>query len=75
MKQKLYTLLNAKNISFEEFLHPAMFTCDDIEKHEIKIPAADCKTLFLKNKKRYFLLSTLAHKRVDIKALSQNRRH
>ncbi|MBN1784028.1 MAG: prolyl-tRNA synthetase associated domain-containing protein [Alphaproteobacteria bacterium] len=71
MKQKLYDLLNDAGVVFEEHNHPALFTCEDTEKHNVNIPAAHCKTLFLVNKHRCFLLSTLAEKRIDIGALSK----
>lgn len=71
MKKELYDLLNDAGVGFEEFTHPALFTCADVEKHNIQIPAAECKTLFLVNKRRFFLFATLAEKRIDIGALSK----
>lgn len=70
MKQKIIELLNSFNISFQVFEHPPLFTCEDAKNLKINIPATDCKTLFLTDGKKFFLLSMLAHKRLDVKNLS-----
>ncbi|HRI36667.1 MAG TPA: prolyl-tRNA synthetase associated domain-containing protein [bacterium] len=53
--------------------HPAVFTCDEADSIASDIPGGRSKNLFLRNKdkSRYYLVSVLAEKRVDIATFSR----
>ncbi len=71
MKSKLLNFLEENKIIFEEVLHPPVFTCEDADNLDLKIPCASCKNLFLTDKKRYFIFATLAHEKVNLKLLQK----
>ncbi len=62
------TYLNKHHISFTEFTHPAVFTCEEAEMHCKHIPGIPAKNLFLKerNSKRFFLAIFPAKKVIRI---------
>lgn len=64
--------LTSHGIAFTRHEHPALFTCEDSEKYELKLPGLHCKTLFVKNKKtgEYFLVILPAEKRFDRNIIS-----
>lgn len=53
--------------------HPAVYTCEEAEKHCGDIPGLACKNLLLKDKKgrRYFLIVLPAEKRADLKGIGK----
>jgi Ala-tRNA(Pro) deacylase len=61
--------LSANNIEFTLHEHPAVYTCEEAEKHCGDIPGIACKNLLLRNKKgkRYFLVVLPAKKQTDLK--------
>lgn len=65
--------LKNNKIKFKEFKHPAVFTCEQAEKYNQEIKGPHCKNLFLKNKKsnKFYLVITLANKKLEIKRLSE----
>lgn len=69
--QSIYSLLDELNISYQDFQHPAVFTCDDAAQYCPEMPGVAIKNLFLKDKKNdtFFLIVVPDHKRVDLKAL------
>ena len=66
----VHQTLEHLGILFEEFHHPAVFTCEESEKLP-PMPGASTKNLFLRNDKKtqYYLVSVSHEKRVDLKAL------
>jgi Ala-tRNA(Pro) deacylase len=68
----IYKILNDLNISFTEYTHPPVFTCEEAEKYNRG--GAKIKNLFLRNKKgsKYFLVILEALKNVDLKSLSES---
>lgn len=65
--------LRDHNIAYIRHDHPAVYTCEDAEKHCGDIPGMACKNLLLKDKKneRYFLVIMPANKRMDLKKFSE----
>lgn len=53
--------------------HPAVFTCEEAEKHCSHIPGLPCKNLFLRNEKKraYYLCILPAGKRADLKQIAE----
>ncbi|MBI2485023.1 prolyl-tRNA synthetase associated domain-containing protein [Candidatus Uhrbacteria bacterium] len=72
--EEALAFLNAHNISFERFDHPAVFTCEEAEVHCKHVPGMACKNLFLKDKGtgRFFLVTLPADKRMDLKVLGKH---
>jgi len=62
--------LKNNNISFKEFTHPPVFTCEEADKHLIysDIKGVHSKNLFLKerNSKRFYLVLIPANKKLDL---------
>jgi Ala-tRNA(Pro) deacylase len=65
--------LEENNIEYIWHEHPAVYTCEEAEKHCSHIPGLAVKNLFLRDKKgkKFFLLITTAEKRVDLKKLGE----
>ncbi|MFH1781647.1 MAG: prolyl-tRNA synthetase associated domain-containing protein [Patescibacteria group bacterium] len=65
--------LQSHDIKYAPHKHPAVFTCDEAEKHCADVPGIPGKNLFLKNKggKRYFLVVLPASKRADLKKIAK----
>lgn len=61
--------LKNHHIEYKKHEHPAVFTCEEAEKHCLNIPGIATKNLFLRDdkKKRYFLVVLPAKKQVEIK--------
>ena len=71
--QKLLDSFKEHHITYELHTHPAVFTVEASDKLQEIIEGTHSKNLFLKDKKKkYFLVSTLSTKRVDLKTLSKN---
>ncbi len=66
--------LKGNNIEYELYEHPAVFTCEEAEKHCLDIPGVASKNLFLRDdkKERYFLFILSSEKRADLKKLAQH---
>lgn len=68
----LYKLLDELNISYQEVVHPAVYTISEAEQLHIGLPGMKVKNLFLRDKKdkgKYYLYCLPAHKRADLKGL------
>ncbi len=63
--------LKLKNIVYIVHEHPAVYTCEEAEKHCSDIPGLACKNLFLRGKKsgQYFLIILPAEKRAELKRI------
>ncbi|GLU01032.1 hypothetical protein SLE2022_183580 [Rubroshorea leprosula] len=69
-KQQLLARLQELQIDFSKYEHPVVMTVEEQAKHVGNVGLS--KNLFLKDKKhRYYIVSALAHKNVDLKVLSQ----
>lgn len=69
----IYFFLEKHDISYQRFDHPAVFTCEESDALGLKLPGAETKNLFLRDKKgsRHFLVSVRHEKQVDLKALAK----
>lgn len=65
--------LKRGQFAFERVEHPAVFTCEEAEKHRPKQPAVSTKNLFLCDKKarRFFLAVTSCEKTLHLDALAE----
>lgn len=65
--------LKANNIEYVVHEHPAVFTCEEAQKHCSNVPGVASKNLFLRDdkKRRYFLVILSSKKRADLKNLAQ----
>ena len=69
-KTDLLEYLNKNNILFSEHKHKPLFTVEQSKKLRGLIKGAHTKNLFLKDKKKkFFLLSCLEDKKIDLKKL------
>ena len=61
------------NIPFQEFSHPAVFTCEEANRHCPPMPGAKAKNLFLKDskEKQYYLVCLAEKQKISLKELSQ----
>lgn len=71
--KNIYEVLRGLEIEFEEFQHPAFFTCEDADGFAKSHPGGHFKTLLLRNREgdKYYLVILEGYKRLDIKALSK----
>lgn len=69
----LYTLLDQLQIPYSECEHSPVYTMEDAEQEKIseRIEGKECKVLFLKHKKRYYLVLLPGEKRADLKAVAE----
>ena len=71
-KINLLEYLNKSNIIFSEHKHEPLFTVEQSKKLRGLIKGAHTKNLFLKDKKKkFFLLSCLEDKKIDLKKLKK----
>ncbi len=65
--------LKDKGIDYKSHEHPAVFTCEEAEKHCSNVPGVASKNLFLRDdkKRRYFLVIVDSKKRVNLKELGE----
>ncbi len=68
------TYLQSCGVEYVRYEHPAVFTCEDAEKHCLHLPGLACKNLFLKNRKgdRYFVYTLPASARADLKKFASS---
>ncbi len=71
---QLLPLLSDLQIPFQRFDHPAVFSCEESEKLDLKMPGAHTKQLLMKTKKKdiYVLAIVMHDKTVDTKALAKD---
>jgi Ala-tRNA(Pro) deacylase len=69
----VHAALDALDIPYRSFEHPAVFTSEEADVHWRDLPGVRCKNLFLRNKKgdRHYLVIVPISKRVDLKDLVQ----
>lgn len=71
-EQALYALMRQHQCEYYIHTHHPIFTVEDGEEVSLAIPGAHSKNLFLKDKKsKFFLVSVLQDKRVNLKQLSR----
>ena len=68
----IYQLLEKLNIDYKEITHKAVYTIKEAEEENIanKIEGIECKNLFVKSKKKYYLILIKKDKKADLKLLS-----
>jgi len=68
----IYEFLDAHNVSYERYDHPAVFTVEESKRLSPELEGASTKNLFLRDKKaiRHFLVTVPEDKKVNLKALS-----
>lgn len=71
-EQEFLEFLKAHHFVFERFEHPAVFTCEEADRHRPDRPAVSTKNLFLCDKKarRFFLAVTACEKTVRLDDLA-----
>ncbi len=71
-REQLLARLDNLGIATTTHDHPPVFTVEEAKRHCGHLPGGHCKSLFLKDKKkRLWLVVTLDHRRVDLKALAK----
>lgn len=72
MPKDVYAELDALNVPFERYDHPAVFTVAESRKLDARIPGRHTKNLFLEAEPsgKLYLLTVAAEKRVDLKSLA-----
>mmetsp|Transcript_4729 Transcript_4729/g.11812 ORF Transcript_4729/g.11812 Transcript_4729/m.11812 type:complete len:289 (+) Transcript_4729:156-1022(+) len=69
--EELVERLRGLGLSFDEYQHDVLMTCDDFKKTDIPSSVSICKNMLLKDKKnRLILITALEETRVDLKVLS-----
>lgn len=70
-KEKIYNLLNEKNINYKIQKHNAVYTMADLENSKIKTNEIILKNLFLKDskEKHHFLVCIKGNQKIDLKKL------
>ena len=65
--------LSDLGIDFKEFLHPAVYTCEDAEKHTSEVRGDHLKSLLIKdrNSKKFYLVILPADEKLDMKSLGK----
>ena len=70
MDETLQVYLKKHNISYQIYLHKAVFTVEESKEIKINIPALHTKSLFLKDENNNFYLVCIpALKRLNVSAL------
>lgn len=72
MDNNIYNILKALGINYNEIEHKAVYTIEEALKEDIpnRIDGVECKNLFVKGKKKYYLVFIKADKRADLKAIA-----
>jgi len=75
--KEIYEYLDKTGIRYKIHDHPAVFTCDDANKHYINVDGISAKTLLLRNKKKtsFFLAVIPDSKQADLKKLAEATGH
>jgi Ala-tRNA(Pro) deacylase len=66
---RLWAQLDALGIRTRTVTHPPVFTVAEAKALRGSLPGGHCKSLFLKDKRRYWLVVALEDRRIDLKAL------
>lgn len=72
-KNEIYNFLKKKKIGYEITEHEAVYNMEELAQIDIPYPEADAKNLFVCDDKHnnYYLITTTAKKRVDLKKFKQ----
>lgn len=66
----LFSILDSLQVDYQNFDHPAVFTCEEAARLCPKMPGVPVKNLFLRDKKKNYLLVILsASKQLNLKNL------
>ena len=72
MEDELYACFDSLGIEFDSKSHPPVYTVEQAKELRGSIPGAQCKNLFLRDKKRHlFLVSCLEDRRFQLKSLRE----
>ena len=71
-RQDIFAFLDSRQIAYQRFDHPAVFTVDDVKRLVPPLPGAQTKNLFLRDEKgrRHFLVAVGHDKQVDLRGLA-----
>ena len=69
----IYDIFKELNISYKEITHAPVFTVEEALKEDIpnKIIGIECKNLFVKYKRNYYLLFLEATKKINLKEIAK----
>ena len=72
-EQEFLTFMDANGFVYQRIEHPAVFTCEEADKHHAGIKAVSTKNLFLcdKKKRHYFLVVTSCERTVRLDELKE----
>lgn len=72
-EQQVYNLLESLKIKYTRHKHIPVYTVEEAQALDIKIPGQQCKNLFLRNKKgnKHYLVILDENKKADLKYLSK----
>lgn len=72
-EKKVYDTLEKLNIPYKKYEHIPVYTIQEIEKLDIKVEAAHCKNLFVRNHNgnKHYLILVSHEKKVDLKTLAK----
>ena len=72
-KNEVYKVLKELNIIYNIYEHEAVFTVEEAKKLDLNMNAAECKNLFLRNRKgnKHYLVVLRDDKMVDLKDLQK----
>lgn len=68
-QDRLWARLDALAIRTSTTTHPPVFTVDEARALRGSLPGGHCKSLFLRDKKKQFLVVALEDRKIDLKAL------
>lgn len=73
MENKVFEVFDELGIKYEDTKHPALYTCADNDKYNLRFDGVVCKNLFIRNKSKrnYYLVSLPVDKRLDLKLLQE----
>lgn len=72
-EQKLYDILNLLKIKYNRYEHKAIYTIEESNELDIRIPGQHCKNLFLRNRKgnTHYLVILYEANQVDLKFIAK----
>ncbi len=71
-KEQLYHILDDMGIGYKSFLHSPTHHFDELRDIRDKIQGLHCKSLFLTDKKNFYLVLMRGELRLDLKLLQKN---
>lgn len=72
-KPNIYSILKDLDIEYSQYDHPAVYTCEEADKHYSEVPGGRSKNLFLRDRKgkNHFLVVMSRDKQLDLKKLEE----